>query len=58
MDRPRIRQSFKHRKLVLVAGGLSLHSGVAFAMAKLEPGALALDPNALPLPERAKKSSA
>ena len=31
MDRPRIRQSFKHRKLVLVAGGLFLLSGVAFA---------------------------
>ena len=38
-DRPRIRQSFKHRKLVLVAGGLFLLSGVAFAIAKLEPGA-------------------
>ena len=42
MDRPRIRQSFKHRKLVLVAGGLFLLSGVAFAIAKLEPGAPAV----------------
>ncbi len=42
MDRPRIRQSFRHRKLVLVAGGLFLLSGVAFAIAKLEPGAPAV----------------
>src|SRR5688572_2799311 len=42
MDRPRIRESFKHRKLVLVAGGLCLLSGVAFAIAKLEPGAPAV----------------
>ena len=42
MDRPRIRQSFKHRKLVVVAGGLFLLSGVAFAIAKLEPGAPAV----------------
>jgi HlyD family secretion protein len=42
MDRPRIRQSFKQRKLVLAAGGLFLLSGVAFAIAKLEPGAPAV----------------
>src|SRR5688572_29841019 len=42
MDRPRIRESFKHRKLVLVAGGLCMLSGVAFAIAKLEPGAPAV----------------
>ena len=42
MDRPRIRQSFKHRKLVLVAGGLFLLSGVALGVAKLEPGAPAV----------------
>jgi HlyD family secretion protein len=39
MDRPRTRQSFKHRQLALVVGGLFLLSGVAFAIAKLEPGA-------------------
>lgn len=44
MDRPRIREKFtlKHRKLALVAGGLLLLSGVAFAIAKLEPGAPAV----------------
>ena len=40
MDRPRIRQSFKQRKLLLAAGGLFLLSGVAFAIAKLEPGVI------------------
>jgi HlyD family secretion protein len=39
MDRPRIRPAFRHRKLVLVAGGLCLLSGVALGLAKLEPGA-------------------
>ena len=44
MDRPRIREQFtlKHRKLVLVAGGFLLLSGVAFGIAKLEPGAPAV----------------
>ncbi len=42
MDRPRIRQSFRHRKLILAAGGLCLLSGVALAIAKLEPGAPAV----------------
>ena len=42
MDRPRIRQSFRHRKLVLVAGGLFLLSGVALGLAKLEPAAPAV----------------
>jgi HlyD family secretion protein len=42
VDRQRVRQSFKHRKLVLAAGGLFLLSGVAFAIAKLEPGAPAV----------------
>jgi HlyD family secretion protein len=42
MDRPRIRQSFRHRKLVLAAGGIFLLSGVALGLAKLEPGAPAV----------------
>jgi HlyD family secretion protein len=44
MDRPRIREKFtlQHRKLALVAGGFLLLSGVAFAIAKLEPGAPAV----------------
>ena len=42
MDRPRVREAFKHRKLVLVAGGLCLLSGVALGVAKLEPGAPAV----------------
>jgi HlyD family secretion protein len=41
MDRPRIREKFsaKHRKLALIAGGFLALSGVAFGIAKLEPGA-------------------
>jgi len=41
MDRPRVRErfAFKHRKLAIVAGGFVLLSGVAFGIAKLEPGA-------------------
>jgi HlyD family secretion protein len=39
MDRPRTRQSSRFRRLVLMLGGLCLLSGVAFAIAKLEPGA-------------------
>ncbi|MGH8198387.1 MAG: efflux RND transporter periplasmic adaptor subunit [Steroidobacteraceae bacterium] len=39
MDRPRIQERFKHRKLAWVAGGLVALSGVAFAIASLEPGA-------------------
>jgi HlyD family secretion protein len=39
MDRPRIAEKFKHRKLALVAGGFVALSGVAFAIANLEPGA-------------------
>jgi HlyD family secretion protein len=44
MDRPRIREKFtlKHRKLALAAGVFLLLSGVAFAIAKLEPGAPAV----------------
>jgi HlyD family secretion protein len=42
MDRPRIQDKFKHRKLALVAGGLLALSGVAFAIARLEPGAPAV----------------
>jgi HlyD family secretion protein len=44
MDRPRVREKFavKHRKLALVAGAFLLLSGVAFAIAKLEPGAPAV----------------
>jgi HlyD family secretion protein len=39
MDRPRTRQSSRYRQLALLVGGLLLLSGVAFAIAKLEPGA-------------------
>lgn len=39
MDRPRVREAFKHRKVVLVAGLFVALSGVAFGIAKLEPGA-------------------
>jgi HlyD family secretion protein len=41
MDRPRVREKFslRHRKPALLAGGLLLLSGVAFGIAKLEPGA-------------------
>ena len=41
MDRPRVREQFalKHKKLLLVGGGFLLLSGVAFGIAKLEPGA-------------------
>jgi HlyD family secretion protein len=44
MDRPRIREKFsaQHKKLALVAGAFLLLSGVAFAIAKLEPGAPAV----------------
>ncbi len=39
MDRPRVREAFRHRKLALVAGLFVALSGVAFGIAKLEPGA-------------------
>ena len=39
MDRPRIKESFKHRKLAWVAGIFVALTGVAFGIAKLEPGA-------------------
>ncbi len=39
MDRPRILERFKHRKLAWVLGGFAALSGVAFAIAQLEPGA-------------------
>ena len=39
MDRPRVREAFKHRKVALVAGLFVALSGVAFGIAKLEPGA-------------------
>ena len=39
MDRPRIQESFKRRKLAWVIGGFVALSGVAFAIARLEPGA-------------------
>jgi HlyD family secretion protein len=39
MDRPRVREAFKHRKAVLVAGLFVALTGVAFGIAKLEPGA-------------------
>ena len=45
MDRPRVVEKFslrKHRKLALVAGGFLALSGVAFGIAKLEPGAPAV----------------
>jgi HlyD family secretion protein len=44
MDRPRAAQrfQFKKKKLALVAGGFLALSGVAFAIAKMEPGAPAV----------------
>ena len=42
MDRPRIKAGFKHKKLAVMAGGLLLLSGVAFGIARLEPGAPAV----------------
>jgi HlyD family secretion protein len=39
MDRPRIAEKFKHRKLAWMAGIFVALSGVAFAIARLEPGA-------------------
>ena len=39
MDRPRIEESFKHRKFAWVAGIFLALTGVAFGIAKLEPGA-------------------
>jgi HlyD family secretion protein len=41
MDRPRAREAWmaRHRKPALVAGGFLLLSGVAFGIARLEPGA-------------------
>ncbi len=39
MDRPRVREAFRHRKLALVAGLFVALSGVAFGIARLEPGA-------------------
>jgi HlyD family secretion protein len=42
MDRPRIKETFRHRKLAVMAGGLLLLSGVAFGIARLEPGAPAV----------------
>ena len=44
MDRPRVAEKFKfrHRKLAFIAGGFLALSGVAFAIAKLEPGAPAV----------------
>jgi HlyD family secretion protein len=39
MDRPRIQERFRHRKLAWVAGVLVSLSGVSFAIARLEPGA-------------------
>jgi HlyD family secretion protein len=42
MDRPRIKETFRHRKLAVMAGGRLLLSGVAFGIARLEPGAPAV----------------
>jgi HlyD family secretion protein len=39
MDRPRVRDAFRHKKVALVAGLFAALSGVAFGIAKLEPGA-------------------
>ena len=39
MDRPRIAEKFKHRKFAWVVGLAIALSGVAFAIARLEPGA-------------------
>ena len=42
MDRPRIKQSLQSRKVAWVIGGFIALSGVAFAIARLEPGAPAV----------------
>ena len=42
MDRPRISETFKHRKAAWVIGGFVALSGVAFAIARLDPGAPAV----------------
>ena len=39
MDRPRVHERFRHAKLAWVAGVLVALSGVALAVARLEPGA-------------------
>jgi HlyD family secretion protein len=39
MDRPRIQERFKQKKFAWVVGGFLALSGVAFAIARLEPGA-------------------
>ncbi len=39
MDRPRIQEKFKQHKLAWVIGGFVALSGVAFGIARLEPGA-------------------
>lgn len=39
MDRPRVRESFKQKKLAWVAGVFIALTGAAFGIAKLEPGA-------------------
>jgi HlyD family secretion protein len=39
MDRPRIKERLRHRKIAWLAGGFVALSGVAFGIAKLEPGA-------------------
>jgi hypothetical protein len=39
MDRRRIQERFRHRKIAWIAGGLVALSGIAFAIARLEPGA-------------------
>jgi len=40
MDRPRIQNASKHqKKIAWVIGGFIALSGVAFAIARLEPGA-------------------
>ena len=39
MDRPRVKESLKSKKVAWVLGGFVALSGVAFAIARLEPGA-------------------
>ena len=39
MDRPRIRERFRHRKLAWIVGSIVTLTGVALAVARLEPGA-------------------
>ena len=51
MDRPRLKDQSKRMKLAMVVGGLIALSGVAFAIARLEPGAPSVSRDQLYLDE-------